>query len=169
MKTEIVEFLQHNNFIENERSVVALDDAVRAWKFAFQYRNNITLRYIQTIHKQLMKRLRPDIAGNFRTCDVCIGGERKKYLGRDELLIKLHKFVNLITDINSLPESSDNKTFREKIAKEAHVMFEDIHPFVDGNGRVGRILYNIHRLKLDLPIHIIHEGEEQQQYYKWFH
>jgi len=37
-----------------------------------------------------------------------------------------------------------------------------------GNGRVGRILYNIHRLLLGLPIHVIHEGKEQKEYYTWF-
>jgi len=57
---------------------------------------------------------------------------------------------------------------KEERSKQIHVAFEDIHPFVDGNGRVGRILYNIHRIKLGLPIHIIHEGEEQKEYYKWF-
>ena len=52
--------------------------------------------------------------------------------------------------------------------KRTHIDFEQLHPFEDGNGRVGRILYNIHRVTLGLPIHIIHEGEEQMEYYKWF-
>ena len=50
----------------------------------------------------------------------------------------------------------------------AHAQFETIHPFLDGNGRIGRILYNVHRLSMGLPLHIIHVGEEQQEYYKWF-
>lgn len=168
MKPEIIEFLEHSNFIENEIRDTALDDAIKSWKFAFQYRNNITLKYILSIHKHLMRRIRPDIAGKFRTNDVWIGGEHKKYTGREDLLIGLHKFVNSMSEVESLPKYSDDKKFREKITKEAHVMFEKIHPFSDGNGRTGRILYNIHRLKLGLPIHIIHE-EEKQQYYKWFH
>lgn len=46
--------------------------------------------------------------------------------------------------------------------------FEKIHPFEDGNGRVGRMLYNINRLNAGLDLHIIHEGKEQIEYYKWF-
>ena len=61
----------------------------------------------------------------------------------------------------SISKRSDN-------TKMIHVIFEKIHPFRDGNGRVGRILYNIHRLLVGLPIHIIHEGVEQMEYYKWF-
>jgi Fic family protein len=51
--------------------------------------------------------------------------------------------------------------------KEAHIEFEYIHPFVDGNGRVGRMVYNAHRLLLGQPIHIIEESEKNE-YYKWF-
>lgn len=52
--------------------------------------------------------------------------------------------------------------------KEAHIRFEHIHPFVDGNGRMGRMLMNWQRLREGLPILIIHTGDEQRDYYKWF-
>jgi len=51
--------------------------------------------------------------------------------------------------------------------KSMHIQFEKIHPFIDGNGRIGRILMNWHRLKLGLPIKIIIETEKYN-YYKWF-
>ena len=56
----------------------------------------------------------------------------------------------------------------DKHAEFCHVMFEKTHPFIDFNGRTGRILWNIHRHLLGLPIKIIHEGEEQMEYYKLF-
>jgi len=168
MKSEIVEFLEHSNFIENEIRSMALDDAVKAWKFAYQYRNNITVRYIYAIHRHLMKRIRPDIAGNLRTCDIWIGGKRKKYKGKTDLIDRLYSLVDIITANISFTDDTDNVESKEKLAKNAHILFEQIHPFEDGNGRVGRILYNIHRLNLGLPIHIIHEGTEQLEYYKWF-
>ena len=61
----------------------------------------------------------------------------------------------------------------EEYAKHVHVMFENVHPFEDGNGRTGRILYNLHRLKLGLPIHIImadwpKKDGQQRAYYEWF-
>ncbi len=52
--------------------------------------------------------------------------------------------------------------------KELHVMYERIHPFLDGNGRTGRIFMNWTRVKrCKLPVLVIKE-EERQEYYKWF-
>lgn len=157
-----IEFLRHSNYIENELSGEALEDSVEAWIYAVSNMGRLNLNGILGIHKILMKRIRPDIAGKFRNCDVWIGGHRKMFIGealfKEELeeIIRLMKFSNF------------EKGKEEEYAKHCHVLFERIHPFEDGNGRVGRILYNVHRIKLGLPIHIIHEGEEQIEYYKWF-
>lgn len=37
-------------------------------------------------------------------------------------------------------------------AEQFYYLFEDIHPFSDGNGRTGKILYNMLRGSLDDPI-----------------
>lgn len=50
--------------------------------------------------------------------------------------------------INSLVRHGQNLT-----AEEGYYEFEKIHPFIDGNGRVGAILYNIFRGTLDNPVH----------------
>ena len=55
----------------------------------------------------------------------------------------------------------------EKI-KQWHIDFEYIHPFEDGNGRVGRLLYLIHTILLELPIHIIKNDTKYEKYYPWF-
>jgi DNA phosphorothioation-dependent restriction protein DptG len=63
---------------------------------------------------------------------------------------------------------TNNDSDNERICKAYHIEFEGIHPFEDGNGRVGRILLNVHRISVGLPILIIHEGAEQMKYYEWF-
>ena len=43
-------------------------------------------------------------------------------------------------------------TWERMNAQEVYKFFEDIHPFIDGNGRVGMILYNMRNETLFTPI-----------------
>jgi len=161
----ILEFLKESNYIEDERSDIALEDSIEAWSYAYKNRNNIDnidLDYILGIHKRLAQRIDPKIAGKLRDCDVFIGGHRKIFVS--EALLK-EELRDVITTMNA---NNFDEGKEEEFTKHCHVMFEHIHPFRDINGRSGRILYNIHRLRLGLPVHIIHTGKEQHKYYEWF-
>ena len=48
-----------------------------------------------------------------------------------------------------------------------HLDFENIHPFNDGNGRIGRVLINFQLEQLHLPSIIIRD-KEKQHYYRAF-
>jgi len=153
-----IEFLRESNKIEREYSEEALEDAKHSWNFAKRYRHNrIDIEFIKLIHQELMRRLKPRIAGKIRKCDVWIGG-RKGYNSK-EIELSLRDWCLGANNLISADEGT---------IEQDHIWFEKIHPFEDGNGRVGRILMNLQRLKLGLPLLIIHEGKEQIEYYKWF-
>lgn len=151
------DFIKESNAIEREYSQEAFEDACDAYRFAYKNREKIDIRYILEIHKILMRRLNPRIAGKIRKCDVWVGREK----GENPKEIK--ELLNILLNPYGVwaPKGEEG-------IKKCHVQFEKIHPFEDGNGRVGRILMNIQRIKLGLPILIIHTGKEQQEYYKWF-
>lgn len=155
------DFLRESNAIEGEYSREALEDAMGAW-YIIHDKEILTLETIKEVHRILLSRLNPGIAGQWGKWDVTVGGRIINRVSDEYTEGRLQWFIDLID--KGVPK----KMSPEEFTKNCHIVFENIHPFDDGNGRVGRILYNWHRLKLDLPLHIIHEGEEQMSYYKWF-
>ncbi len=158
MTPKEIEFLRESNAIEREYSKEALQDAKQAWMMAkLASSDPIDIHYIVGIHRRLLKRLNPKIAGKIRDCPVMIGGETK-FQNKEEIIEE----IRLLCNPGVYPTSS------EDLIKRWHIQFENIHPFTDGNGRTGRIIMNVQRLKRGLPLLIIHEGKEQMEYYKWF-
>ena len=169
-KKQIEEFLTESNAIEVVFGRDALKDAMKAWDYLSSKRF-LTPEVILATHNFLMRNLRPDIAGNWRTCAVFIGGEKKTFESTQRIEGQVERFC-LAMSITAA-EIVSNTMDKERLTKDAHVIFEEIHPFEDGNGRVGRLIYLWHRMNLMLPIHIIHadwpdEDGEQRSYYKWF-
>jgi Fic family protein len=166
---QVIEFLDESNAIERVIHPKALDYSFKAWCYALKAIDEKPLEVedILVIHKKLIGTMNPRIAGKFRQCDVSIGGQTKFYISDRLLKSEIEKWVEHVNIIINLREvlSEDKKA---DLAKASHIKFEDIHPFEDGNGRVGRILFNALRLKIGLPLMIIHEGDEQFTYYSWF-
>ena len=110
-------------------------------------------------HKDVFGETKPDIAGRFRNYLVRVG----IYIAPDwqdleKLMEQLIKFVN---------ESKLNgsKLNPVELTARAHYRFEKIHPFGDGNGRIGRLVMNYILWNSDYPMLII-EYKNRKSYYK---
>ncbi|MHB8483851.1 MAG: Fic family protein [Nitrospiria bacterium] len=160
-----IEFLRESNAIEDMRSEEALEYAKKSWCYIMSLQE-LSSNTVLEVHRLLMNRINPRIAGQLRDGAVRIGGHIKKYRGREFLLSQLRDVVDQMNVSIKEPKTEEDEL--AEISKKLHVQFESAHVFEDGNGRVGRILWNWHRRQFGLPIEIIHEGEEQRKYYHWF-
>lgn len=156
-------FLHESNAIEDVHDIESLDRARDAWEWLMQ-REKITGQVVRHVHKILAPNgLAKNEIGTYRKCGVMVAGE--VLLPHTEVADAIRewcKFMNA-TAVNPTPEQA------AAFAQYEHVRYEKIHPFLDGNGRTGRMFLNWHRVKkLGLPIFVVHAGTEQYAYYKWF-
>jgi len=150
------EFLKQSNYIEGVYDKQSLVDARKAWDFIVKY-DNLSLNLICQTHNELMinQSLEGKYKGQLRDCGVSVGGRICPH--PEVIKSKLSFWVDFAND---MPKTS-KQTVRD------HVTFEKIHPFADGNGRIGRILMLWQTIKSGLPILVIKESEKHE-YYEWF-
>ncbi|MBD3270018.1 Fic family protein [Candidatus Peregrinibacteria bacterium] len=111
---------------------------------------------IVLLHNMLLMNISENIAGRYR--------EKEEYVRvGSHIAADPRQIPKLIDELLSDYENSLEEYFLEKIAK-FHLGFEHIHPFNDGNGRIGRVLINYQFLELKLPP-IILRNKEKREYY----
>jgi Fic family protein len=120
----------------------------------------VTAKLILEFHRILLTGIKDDWAGRFRS-------------GREWVRVGAHVGANpdfveqLIEELVVDYGKQDDRYFLDKIAW-FHAEFETIHPFNDGNGRLGRVLINQQLIALGLPPVIIQNKSKRASYYPAF-
>ena len=141
---------------------------IKNQKDSFEYlidkiinREEITVPFILELHRQLMKgcydetRYRKgERPGTFKKHDYVTGDG----VGTLPEAVE-EEILALLEEVKS-EEGKDVIT----IAAYLHLRFEEIHPFADGNGRVGRTLLNYYLLTHDYPPLVLY-NEDKKTYY----
>ena len=101
----------------------------------------LSLRLIREIHEELLKGVRGEhrTPGEFRTSQNWIGPPGSTINNALFIPPPPHEMSAAMGDLERFIHKGDNLPALVKNAL-IHAQFETIHPFLDGNGRVGRLL-----------------------------
>jgi len=94
----------------------------------------LNLDVILSLHKMLISNICDDIAGRFRKENEFVRVGSYIAPAPKEVIERLEK---MLTEYNA----SNHENIIKRIAR-LHLTFECIHPFIDGNGRIGRVINN---------------------------
>lgn len=139
------------------RDIKEAENHKKAYEFMKQsLGKDISRDLILELHRILKQTVTED-AGLFRTGQVRVGN-----------LVPV-KADMIETEIENLLEAyKENEEMHPlERAAEFHTHFERIHPFFDGNGRVGRLLLNFILLKHQFPAVIV-QNKNKRRYYTAF-
>ena len=118
------------------------------WVYSQGRRKTLSEICIKKIHHLFYVRIDEATAGNYRNVGVYLTGSRFKLPKPKEIPPLMKTFIN---EANKIQKSNHPVV----AAAFIHLRFVQIHPFVDGNGRVARLIMNFILLKKGYPIVVI--------------
>ena len=139
---EILEAVNHKN---------AMDFMLENVKKDFK----ISEDYILKLHSIVMYNFNDKLPGKYRTGYVNITNTEKRLPSAQEVPVRMRK---LVTGMNTYGKDAIGKV------AGGHYDFETIHPFFDGNGRVGRLIMITQLLSKGYPPALI-KVEDRYNYY----
>jgi Fic family protein len=150
-QNEVLDILEKNKwpFKKPRNEISEAYGMAKAIQYIRKTKINISLKLIEDLHRIIFENSKT-FAGKFRQKGIEVGI-------RDGLGNIIHlgapasRVVTLLTELVKWYNKNKNKLPAIVLAVVVHNQFEYIHPFEDGNGRVGRLLLNNILLKRRLP------------------
>ena len=182
-ETEVAEQVYNSNAIENstitleetEKILLQIDlDRFITEREIFETKNlarvvtyidkrskeqELSLEVMLILHKMLISNIRDDVAGRFRDGNEYVRVGSHIAPPPREVVERLQR---MLTEYNA----GNHESITKRLAR-LHLTFENIHPFVDGNGRIGRAINNYLLIREGfVPINI--KFIDRKNYYEAF-
>lgn len=118
----------------------------------------ISENYVLEIHALILDRIEPQGAGFYRH-------ERVRITGSDYTPPSPEKVPKLMAEFSASFKTEPKAPLQlVEFSAFAHFKLVDIHPFVDGNGRTGRLLMNLFLMRHGFPPAVILKSDRPRYY-----
>ncbi len=143
------------------REVYEAKNLARVYEYVKSKKENIKINKdtVLFLHHMLLSGIRDDIAGRYRCGD--------EYVRVSKHIAPAPEHVERMMEVLMHDYDMDHESNILVKISHFHLQFETIHPFVDGNGRIGRTLINVQLMLLGYP-NIIIRDKEKHLYYQTF-
>ncbi|WNY28786.1 hypothetical protein MmiEs2_09900 [Methanimicrococcus stummii] len=138
------------------REINEVQNYVKTRSFTSNYNGKITAAFIKKIHSLIMDNILEN-SGQFRNANVGIVGCDLQHTPPELIEDELNELIQIFY------ENIQNQKYPFEQILIFHYRFETIHPFLDGNGRVGREVMNYLLRKEKFPQFLI--GNENRSEY----
>lgn len=108
----------------------------------------VSAECILKLHQFFYEQIDSENAGKYRKVPVFISGSHYSVCAVNKIEPEIEKLMNWYN-------SHENKLHPVVLAAQLHKRFVFIHPFIDGNGRMARLLMNLALIRNDYNIAII--------------
>lgn len=140
------------------REVNEVQNFKKVLKYRNRYKGKVTLEFIKMLHNLIMSNIDNESAGTFRRTDA---------VGISGCDLRLCPYPVIETELAQIITTYYQELANGKHPFEQaiifHYRFEAIHPFSDGNGRVGREILNYMLKANDLP-KLLFLGKDRSNY-----
>lgn len=140
---------EHLEVINHKEAIDYIEDIVN---------KNIDIdeNVIKDLHYIILKSINNENAGRYRNVNVLISGSNHR--PPEHFLVQQN-----MEELIKWYDENKNKIHPVKLAAEFHHKFIFIHPFIDGNGRCGRLLMNLILMRFRYPMTVI-KMEDRSEY-----
>ncbi len=104
--------------------------------YKFAKNKSISEEEVKKLHQLFYARIDKKNAGKYRSVPALITGSQYPLPSPKDILDLMHKFISQSNQMRSVKHPVE-------VAALTHKEFVFIHPFIDGNGRVARLLMNL--------------------------
>ena len=157
-KEDVLNIINGNEDKVSEKAKILINNSLNGFNFILEMVENneeLTENRLKDLHEIIMKGL--GVGGLYRNVDISIKGSNHIPPSYIKVYDRMKKYFDAINDTSV--EKYEQIAF-------SHLQLAKIHPFLDGNGRLARLVLNYELLKNNLkPISI--DKDKKEEYFNY--